>query len=313
VIATGPELGYSTRQVADALGIPDDRVRALAREGLLAPDRSEDGQYRFTFRDIVLLRTTKELQDTGVPPRRVRRALRQLHARLPEGMSLSQVSIEASGDRVVVRDGSGVWEVESGQVELEFPVPVEEEPGTEDLRIATPVSFSHTRTQTEGGVPAPGPRSGHVPGAPTVAAPASDADDADFWYNQGVDLEAVSSDEARSAYERALALEPGHADARANLGRILHERGDVAAAERHYRAALEAEPDNVTAAFNLGVALEDRGQPDAAVEAYLQALESDPAYGPAHFNLARLFEAQGRPEAALRHLAHYRRISQGSV
>jgi tetratricopeptide (TPR) repeat protein len=146
-----------------------------------------------------------------------------------------------------------------------------------------------------------------------VAAPASDADDADFWYNQGVDLEAVSSDEARSAYERALALEPGHADARANLGRILHERGDVAAAERHYRAALEAEPDNVTAAFNLGVALEDRGQPDAAVEAYLQALESDPAYGPAHFNLARLFEAQGRPEAALRHLAHYRRISQGSV
>ena len=47
---------------------------------------------------------------------------------------------------------------------------------------------------------------------------------------------------AESSYRQVLAQAPHHADAHINLGRILHERGDLPAAEEHYRRALAIRP-----------------------------------------------------------------------
>jgi tetratricopeptide (TPR) repeat protein len=293
LIATREDRGYTTRQIAEVLGIPGGQVRSLVREGLLDPERGPGGEFRFTFRDVVLLRTTKELNAAGVSPRRIRRALRRLQHDLEHGDSLSQVRIEAAGDRVVVRDAAGVWEPESGQVELDFPVqdPVEA-PESQSVRVSAI------------GTAASEPASGALEGG-------SPSDAADEWYNMGIDLEASAPAEALEAYESALAIEPDHADARTNLGRLLHEAGNVEAAEACYRTALDAEPDHALAAFNLGVALEDLGRPAAAARAYEQALEADPALASAHYNMARLCEREGREDAALGHLATYRRLIQG--
>ena len=57
--------------------------------------------------------------------------------------------------------------------------------------------------------------------------------------------------EARAAYEKTIALDSAHIDAHVNLGRLLHEDSDPAAAEKHYRAALAADPAHAVAAFNL--------------------------------------------------------------
>ena len=93
---------------------------------------------------------------------------------------------------------------------------------------------------------------------------------------------------------------------------MLHDAGELAAAERHYRAAVAAQPKNATALYNLGVLLEDRAQPEAAIATYESATTIDPRHADAHFNAARLHDLAGHYEApALRHLRAYRNLTNG--
>lgn len=145
-------------------------------------------------------------------------------------------------------------------------------------------------------------------GAPESATPTATLVGADHWYDIAVDLEGEDPAGAMAAYGTALALEPDHAEAHLNLGRLLHEAGRLPEAERHYRAALASDPRSARASYNLGVALEDQGRGAAAAAAYEVALRLDSALAAAHFNLSRLHEAAGRRTDALRHLADYRRL-----
>ncbi|HTR49245.1 MAG TPA: tetratricopeptide repeat protein [Kofleriaceae bacterium] len=135
------------------------------------------------------------------------------------------------------------------------------------------------------------------------------------WYERGVALEATDPEAAVAAYRRALAGRPDLADAHNNLGRLLHDRGELAAAAACYRRAREIEPLVGLYAFNLGVALEDSGCTGEAVAMYEQALALEPALADAHYNLARLIELAARGTSddlmmrrALRHLHQYRRL-----
>ena len=270
---------YTTRDVAGLLGLSERQVRAYVRAGFLAPPRGPHGELRFSFQDLVLLRTAHGLVAARVPNRRVRAALAGLREQLPSGRPLSAVRILADGKRVIARDGREVWNPESGQAILDFEV-------AELIRDAAPF-------------------------AQRAAADARAAEgelDADDWFELGCAWETTAPAEAGDAYRRALALDGGHADAHLNLGRLLHEEGDLAGAEEHFRRALEARPDDATAAFDLGVALEDLERlPDAAA-AYERALAVDPGYADAHYNLAGICEKLGKVAPAIAHWKAYRRL-----
>jgi len=270
--------GYSTREVAEVLGLPRSRILAWARRGLLAPRRGPGGAYVFSFQDIVLLRTARELVAAHVPTRRVQAALASLRAQLPAGRPLSAVHVSAVGDRILVRDEAAVWEADTGQLTLDFAVSEVAD------RVAPIARRSLDREEAAG----------------TLSA--------DEWYDLALDLEAVSLDQAAEAYRQALALDPDHADAHLNLGRLLHERRRLDEAERHYRAAAEADPGSGRPLYNLGVLLEDRGRARAAVRAYEEALARDRFLATAHFNLSRLLEAEGRKQEALGHLVAYKKL-----
>ncbi|HEY0512876.1 MAG TPA: tetratricopeptide repeat protein [Thermoanaerobaculia bacterium] len=276
-----PPSGYSTKDVAALIGLSADQVRSYVRAGFLSPRQGPRGEYYFSFQDLILLRTARALLAARVPRRRVRLALQNLREQLPENRALTGVRISAQGHQVVVRDGGEVWNPESGQALFDFEL-AELAREASTLPLRTPVE---TRDEPESGA---------------------------SWYERGWELDAEDSpEEAMGAYRRALELDPGLADAHVNLGRLLHERGQAAEAERHYRLALAARPDDTTAAFNLGVALQDLGRLRDAAGAYETALAIDGSLADAHYNLAGIYEDLGEREAAFRHLRTYRTLTQG--
>ncbi len=278
----GSSGGYSTKDVAGLLGLSADQVRSHVRAGFVSPRQGPRGEYYFSFQDLVLLRTAQGLLAARVPRRRVRIALQNLREQLPGDRPLTGVRIAARGHHVVVRDGREVWNPESGQTLFDFEL-------SELAREASTLPL-------------------HTP----ETSPVGDEGDegAAAWYERGCALEEEAPEEAMTAYLRALEIDPALSDAHLNLGRLFHERGEAAAAERHYRLALGALPDDPTAAYNLGVALQDLGRLREAVAAYEAALARDPSYADAHYNLAGLYEELGEPEAAFRHLRTYKALLQ---
>lgn len=272
---------YSTKDVASLLGLSPAQVSAYVRAGFLTPETGPKGERQFSFQDLVLLRTAKGLLAGKVPKRRVKLALARLREQLPPERPLTGVRISAEGHQVVVRDGGEMWEPTSGQALLDFEV-------ADLARMAAVLS------------PRP---------APPVASE-SETETAGEIYDRAAALETEEPDEAIAAYEQALNLDPALAEAHLNLGRLLHERGDLAGAERHYALALTSRPDDPLAVFNLGVALQDQGKLEAAVAAYERALAADPDLADAHYNLSGVYEALGKDQAALRHLSTYRRMTR---
>jgi tetratricopeptide (TPR) repeat protein len=272
---------YSTRDVARLLGLSEAQVRSHARAGFLTPDRGPRNSYRFSFQDLVLLRTARELAGARVPPRRIKGALCTLARDLPTGRSLSALRITAEGHRVIVLEGDTAWNPESGQLQIDFEV-------AELAMRAAPVARRLARS----------------------ARFADEPLDADEWFDLGADLEEAAPAEARDAYRRALALDAGHADAHVNLGRLLQLEGRTPEAIEHYRCSLRTGSPDPTAAFNLGTALETLGRWNKAIEAYREALALDHNFADAHFNLARLCEQTGQRAEAIRHLRQYRKLTR---
>jgi tetratricopeptide (TPR) repeat protein len=270
--------GYTTQDVARMIGVSAARLRAYLRAGVLSPEKGQRGELRFSFQDLLLLRKAEGLVSPRIPPHRVRRALLKLRERLTDDQPLTGVSLSADGPQVVVHERGARWHAESGQVLLAFDQPAP--PAAEAQLVALPTKLAASERATGDVVP------------PTV----------EEMYELACDLDEADPERAESSYRQVIAQAPHHADAHINLGRILHERGELTSAEEHYRRALAIRPNDPTASFNLGVVLEDGGHHAEALDAYQRAIATDARNADAHYNAARLYDLLGDYAAALRHL-----------
>lgn len=274
---SNPGGGYGAREVSRMFGLSVAQVRAWVRSGLLEPERGPRGEMRFSGGDLTLLEAARGLAGSRIGPRRIERALSKLRELVPEPSAFADLEISAEGTRIVVNDGASRWQPESGQILMEFG-----------------------RTTSGNCVPlAP-------PAERRLASVGSES--ADDLYERGCELETNDPVAAEDIYRRVLVLDPSRADAHVNLGRLLHERGEAAAAAEEYGLALRSRPEDATAAFNLGVALEDLGRDLDAIDAYERATALDSEHADAYFNLAGVCERLGRPAAAIRHLKTYRTL-----
>ena len=256
------------------LGLSRSIIRGLIAGGFVSPLRGRRREYRFSFQDLVVMRTAQGLVQAKVPTARILRSLRRLRAQLPAAMPLSGLRVEAVGDHVVVHDGEMQWQPDSGQYVLRFHV---EAPRGRlaFLDAATPRSTS-----------------------------------ADALFEQALAVEDAKPEVATALYERALAIEPALIGAYTNLGRLQHDRKQWDAAEITYRTGLaRCGPDDALF-FNLALLLEDLERSGEAVQMYEAALAHNPELAEAHYNLALICEADGRSQEAIRHLAAYRRLSR---
>ncbi len=285
-------MGYRTREMAQVVGLTGAQVRSYVYHGLLAPGRGSRREYQYSFTDLMLLRIGSRLARHGVPIGRVASALHALRGQLPEGIPLSSVELDALGDTVLARDESGLWDPESRQQYFTF------------------ASSLHQTNDVESGPDEPMPVV--VPLALASRRVAQLDVEPAVWYERALRLEESEPDAAIEAYRRVLSLDPTDADARANVGRLLHEAGRVVEAEEEFRLALQHDPRHATASFNLGVSLEDSGRWEQARDAYLRALDLDPDLEVAHYNLSGVFEKLGDQTSAVRHLAEYKGLRSHS-
>ncbi len=266
--------GYATRDVSELIGLTPVQVRHYAHRGLLSPSRGRNGEYRFSFQDVVLLRTAKGLLDARVSARKAYKVLLKLKAELETVRTLTSVRIYAEGANVVVREDNALWNAETGQGHLDFSV----------KGLADNVAALAERNFS--------------------AAEALDDLDSDDWYNLGLDLEEVDPERAPEAYQRAIALDPTNADAYVNLGRLAQLRGNLKQAKKCYERALVQNADHALAHYNLGTLFDELEELDTAIEHYRRA----DAVPDAHFNLSRIFELKGDELASLRHMRRYRQL-----
>ena len=116
---------YSVRDVERVLRLSPDITRNLIKAGFVKPARGARREYRFSFQDLIVLRTARALIDAKIPAKRIRRSLESLRRELPESVPLSGLSISAVGEHVVVRDGESRRRVDSGQYLLGLDVSLE--------------------------------------------------------------------------------------------------------------------------------------------------------------------------------------------
>ena len=267
--------GYSLREVGKLLGLSRSIVSRLIDAGFVSPTRGSRREYRFSFRDLVLLRAAQGLTEAKIPSSRILRSLRRLRSQLPQQVPLDGLRIEAVGDAVVVSEGQKQWRPDDGQYVMQFQV------ASPDGRLAF---FGPSE----------------APPAPTES-----------WFEQGLALERTNAEQACEAYRRALDADPAHCGACVNLGRLLHELGRMREAEAVYVKGLATCGADGTLLFNFAVLLEDMHRGDDAEAAYRAALAAAPDLADAHFNLARLCEARGLRRDAVRHLSAFRKLTGG--
>ena len=276
-----PETPYTLRSIQEMLGISRAVVTGLVNAGFVSPARGARNEYRFTFQDVVLLRTAYALRDARIPPRKILRSLQRLKAALPRELPLTGLRITAVGNDIAVRDGARQWEAESGQLLMDFDV--------------TPLRGGVAFLQRSAQAPASGPRS------------------ADEWFAHGEELEeSVAKAAAEAAYRQAVTLAPGHCDAWLNLGAMMCEANRCREAVALYDEALKHCPDEALLHYNRAIALEDQGRAKEAIASYEACLRLAPELADAHYNAARLHEKLGDAQKAVRHLSAYRRLQRFS-
>ncbi len=100
-------------------------------------------------------------------------------------------------------------------------------------------------------------------------------------------------------FQRALALEPGHAQARHYNAIILLDLARFDEAISELQRTLQADPLAAEASMTLGRVYMSMGNVEAAIGALQQALELSPGFSYARGHLGHAYLQQGRPQAAL--------------
>jgi len=259
---------FSTEHVQRILGLTAKQLDYWDRLRLVSP-RKEQGNRYYDFRDLIGLRTVKQLVEEGVPASRLRHALVALREKLSQAHTpLAELRVLSDGKDILVEHGGARLEPLSGQFALNFE--------TSELR-------ERVRVITK-----PGPN-------------------ADEWLATALEYDAGDETraEAIDAYVHALCIDPQKLDALLNCGTLCYEEGNLKKAAEYFSRALQVDPENALAHFNLGSVLEEVGRLEAARLHLRDAVRLDPNYPDAHYNLAFVCEKLGAQNEAQRHWQAY--------
>ena len=282
---------YTLRHIEEMLGLSRSVVTGLVNAGFVTPARGPRNELRFSFQDVVLLRTAFHLRAADIPPKRLLSSLKSLRERLPAELPLSGLRIKAVGNQVAVKEGDAQWGAETGQLLMDFEVA----PSAGMQGSVTVLSREASREPAAASAKQP---------APAVSA--------HEWYRRGEQLEGEDDGAAEEAYRQSLVLAPDHVYAAVNLGAMLCEAGRCKEAVEVLEKAIREKPDEPLLHFNAAIALEDLHRRREALARYEACLKLAPDFVDAHHNAAKLYEQVGDRQGALRHYSAYRRLQRAA-
>lgn len=97
-----------------------------------------------------------------------------------------------------------------------------------------------------------------------------------------------------------------HGVASNEMGNGYYQRGDYANARAAFSRAIADNPGNPDYVHNLAVVMEKEGNLAGAEQTYRNALRVDPSHQPSHHGLAELMISQGRQQEAVQHVTAWR-------
>ena len=257
---------FSPEDVQRILGLTGKQLDYWDRLRLVSP-RDDQGNRFYDFRDLIGLRTVKQLVEKGVPANRLQRALAALREKLSQVQApLAELRVLSDGKDVIVESEGARLEPLSGQFVLNF------ETRELDERVRVMAGRS-----------------------------------ADEWLATALQYEADGKTRAQAidAYDHALCVDPQRPEALINCGMLYYEDGNLEKASEYFRRAFVLDPENALAHFNLGSVLEEVGEVEAARQHLRQAVRLRPDYPDAHYNLAFVCEKLGAYAEAQQHWQAY--------
>lgn len=117
-------------------------------------------------------------------------------------------------------------------------------------------------------------------------------------YQLGIARHELGQD-AKSAFDAAIRLDPGHLASLTALGALDEEAGKLDRAKAAWEEVARIDPTYAPAQANLGRLAARKRQYDRAEQHYLAAVNASPSYGKAVAGLGLVYRAEGRDEAAL--------------
>jgi tetratricopeptide (TPR) repeat protein len=264
---------FSRREFQRLLDVTDKQLNYWERLQLVSPRKGGTEKF-YDFRDLISLRTAKQLIEKGVSANRLRRSLVALNEKLSQVQApLTELRILANGRDVIVEHDGARLEPISGQFVLNFD--------TRELRDKVRVMPERT---------------------------------AQDWFALALQYEADPESRAAAidAYHRVLSADPAHVDALINLGMLSYDGGDLEKAADCFRRAAKLEEDNAVAHFNLGSVLEELGELEQARQHLRLAVRLDARYADAHYNLAFVCDKLSARAEARQHWQLYVELDPGS-
>jgi tetratricopeptide (TPR) repeat protein len=274
---------FTIAEIEKKYGISRYTINALMKEGFVAPARGKRHEYRFSFRDLVLLKMAGDLLATGISAAKIMRLVRQLRKKLAENIPLEEMRISAAGSELVVRQ-EGILVNVAGQQVIDFN------------------QIAQDHAVTNGNIGLLAPNRHRIDGIVSR--------EWHKWYRQATSLEATDPLQSIEYYRRVVEAKPDYIDAWLNLGCLLIEGAQYLEAYAVHQEALIRCPASPILCFNFGIVCEELEYLDEALRYYKQAIVLDPAFADAHYNIAQLHEILGHHTSAVRHYSAYRRLNR---
>ncbi len=239
---------YTPAMLAELLGVSVSAIRRWHRCGLIVPAREVHRLPYFDFQEVATARHLAQLLAAGASPKAIEKKLAQLSKYVPDvERPLAQLSVIVEGQQLLLRQGGGLVEP-GGQLRIDFDSLETEEAGESELPEGedqpTLALADYLSEQRETCTP-----------------------------EEMVQLAATYEDDncldaAAEMYRAALTSAGPRPEICFRLAELLYRLGDISAARERYFMAIELDEDFVEARANLGCVLAEMGELELAVAAF---------------------------------------------